>query len=267
MKNKISVIITTKNSAKTLEALLKSIKNQTYKNFEVILVDNNSTDETKIVAKKYTELVFDKGPERSAQRNFGAKKAKGEYLLFLDSDMELSKNILSECIAKITKFGGLIIPEYSFGEGFWSKCKALERSFYLGNSDIEAARFYKKAVFDDVKGFDTSVTGPEDWDLSQRVQEKFGIGRINSKIAHNEGKLSLSYTLSKKYYYGKSFKKYMNSHKSFSSSQISVVRRFSIFFSSPKILFKHPLVGIGMIYMKSMEYLFGFAGYIVGKRD
>ena len=77
----VSVIITTKNSSRTLETCLKSIKDQTYKNIELIVIDNNSIDNTKEIAKKYTNKVFNYGPERSAQRNFGAKQAKGEYLL------------------------------------------------------------------------------------------------------------------------------------------------------------------------------------------
>ena len=81
----VSVIITTKNSERTLDRCLSTIKNQTYPNIELIVVDNNSTDKTKEIAKKYTKNVFNKGPERSAQRNFGATKARGKFLLIHDS--------------------------------------------------------------------------------------------------------------------------------------------------------------------------------------
>jgi probable beta-1,3-galactosyltransferase len=59
MKNPlVSVIIPTYNSSRTLEKCLKSIKNQTYKNIEIIVVDNNSIDNTKEIAKKYTGKVY-----------------------------------------------------------------------------------------------------------------------------------------------------------------------------------------------------------------
>src|SRR5579872_2969104 len=97
----VSVIIPTRNSQEFLELLLKSIKNQSYRNIEVIIVDNNSSDKTKEIARKYTDLVFNKGPERSAQRNYGVSKSKGDYILFLDSDMELTKDVIKECVREV----------------------------------------------------------------------------------------------------------------------------------------------------------------------
>src|SRR5690242_11687415 len=110
---KVSIIITTKNEENVIENLLKTVKAQTYKDIEVIVVDNNSKDSTKEIAKKFTKLVFDKGPERSAQRNFGAGKATGTYLLFLDADMELEEDVVKQCVEVIAKekVGGVIIPE------------------------------------------------------------------------------------------------------------------------------------------------------------
>ena len=62
----VSVIITTKNEEKHIENLLQSIKRQTYKNIEIILVDNYSTDRTREIARKYTDKIYLKGPERSS---------------------------------------------------------------------------------------------------------------------------------------------------------------------------------------------------------
>jgi glycosyltransferase involved in cell wall biosynthesis len=78
----VSVVVPTCNSAKTLDICLKSVKEQTYPNIEIILVDNSSIDNTREIAEKYGK-VFIKGPERSAQRNFGARQSNGEYLFFL----------------------------------------------------------------------------------------------------------------------------------------------------------------------------------------
>src|SRR3989344_5032913 len=105
MKNnpRVSVIITTKNEQEVISDILESIKKQTYKNYEIILVDNYSSDKTIKIAKGYTKKVFTKGPERSAQRNFGVEKARGEYVFILDADMVLTKKVLEEAVELFKK--------------------------------------------------------------------------------------------------------------------------------------------------------------------
>ncbi|MDE2025549.1 MAG: glycosyltransferase [Patescibacteria group bacterium] len=266
---KVSVIITTKNEENNIGNCLASIKKQIYKNIEIIVVDNNSTDKTKEIAKKYTNLVFDKGPERSAQRNFGAQKATGEYVLFLDADMVVTPKVVEECVRAITnnKFGGIIIPEESFGTSFWAKVKALERSFYVGNDAIEAARFYKRDVFNKIGGFDESITGPEDWDFSQRIKKEFALGRISAFILHNEGKLSLIVTMKKKFYYAKKFNPYLNKNLNtkYAQTQINVMQRNWIFLSHPSKLFKDPVLGAGVLFLKTAEFGAGAAGFLLAK--
>jgi glycosyltransferase involved in cell wall biosynthesis len=206
MKPIVSAIITTRNEAKNISVCLDSIKGQTYKNIEIIVVDNKSSDATKDIAKQYTDLVFDKGPERSAQRNLGARKAKGGYVVFLDADMVLTPDVINDCVSKIenstSNIKAIVIPEESFGAGYWAACKALERSFYFNVDWIEAARFFRLDTFRELGGYDEALTGPEDFDLPQRIKEKYGtqcIGRVNSFIRHNERDLSIWQTLSKKY--------------------------------------------------------------------
>lgn len=273
-KSLVSVIITTKNEERNIETCLKSIKNQTYKKIEVIVVDNNSTDSTEKISKKYTKLFFTKGPERSAQRNYGARKSKGTYLLLLDADMRLSKKVIEDCIDIVekNKLLGVVIPEESYGKNFWAKCKALERSFYVGVDWMEAARFFSKKTFLEFKGYDESQTGTEDYDLPQRIKEKYGrekFGRINSFIYHNEGNLSLFYTLKKKNYYARTIGKYKNksSNKYYVKKQSSILERYKLFFSHPVKLFKNPILGVGMLFMKTSEFLAGGLGYMQALRD
>ncbi len=187
------------------------IRKQTYQNIETIVVDNNSSVATKEIAEKYTGKVFNHGPERSAQRNLGAQRSKGEYLLFIDSDMELSRDVIKDCVDRTmsnSEIKGLVIPEASFGEGFWAQCKKLERSFYVGIDWMEAARYFDRKTFLQTGGYDLGMISGEDWDLSQRVAQRGELGRIESFIYHNEGKLKLVKSLSKKFYYAKKFGAY-----------------------------------------------------------
>lgn len=75
----ISVIITTKNEEKNIGKCLESVLAQTYPagNIEIIVVDNGSTDKTKEIAIKYTEKVFNGGPERSAQKKLRSGNIEG----------------------------------------------------------------------------------------------------------------------------------------------------------------------------------------------
>jgi len=269
----VSVVVPTKNSESTIGACLKSIKNQSYKNIEIVVVDNNSTDDTKKISLKYTKLVFNKEPERSAQRNFGVEKAKGDCLLFIDSDMELSSHVVENCVSKLKtenlkqKIGGIIIPEESFGKGFWANCKALERSFYIGIDWIEAARFFSKKIFVELKGFDEKLISGEDWDLNQRIRIKYKISRIDSFIKHDEGDLSLLKLLRKKMYYGTQIRNYSSkkeNSKDF-NSQSSIIRRYKLFFSNSKKLFSNPIIGVGMLFMKTMEFGAIGIGYLLKK--
>lgn len=268
MKGLVSVIITTKNEEKNLPTCIKSIDEQTYKPIEIIIVDNASTDKTKKIAKQFTSKVYEKGPERSVQRNYGVEKAQGEYVLILDADMKLSPKVISDCVSAIqeNKVGGVIVPEESYGIGFWADVKKLERSFYVGNDLIEAARFFDKQNFLDVGGFDENITGPEDWDLSQRIKEKFGLARIHSLIYHNEGKLSFRKSVGKKFYYSKKFAPYIqkNENKKYVKNQMSLIGRYNLFLSKPQQLFKKPLLGVGVLILKTSEFAAGGVGYVIG---
>ncbi len=118
----VSIVIPTYNSQKTLAECLESIKNQTYKNIEVIVVDNFSGDGTAKYAEDYGVKVFLLKAGRSEAKNYGAAKSCGEYLFFIDSDMELTARVVQECVELLEidpKIGGIIVPERSVGDGFW----------------------------------------------------------------------------------------------------------------------------------------------------
>ena len=233
----ISVIVTTRNNHQTLDACLRSIAAQSYGNIELIVVDNNSSDDTKDIAKRYTKLVFDKGPERSAQRNFAVAKASGDYVCIIDSDMELSEDVIASCVETVTehKYGAVIIPEESFGEGFWAQCKKLERSFYVGVDWIEAARFFDKKIYQQAGGYNEHMTGGEDWDFTGRIRKIAEVGRSKAYIYHNEGRIYFGKTMRKIYYYASNSTAYFAEHKDQSAltDKSGPLARYALFLSQP----------------------------------
>jgi glycosyltransferase involved in cell wall biosynthesis len=228
----VSVVITTKNEGKHIVSCLKSIKNQDYprEKIEIIVVDNHSTDDTVKLAKQYTKNIFTKGPERSAQRNYGMiTKSHGQYVMYVDADMELSKKVISSCVSKVTKnpdIIGLYIREIVTGDSYWSKVRRFERSFYEGTV-IDCVRFIKKSAFVKVKGFDERLTGPEDWDLDKKIRQLGKVDLIKQPIYHNEAEFNLRKYLAKKSYYSKSFNKYI---KKWGKDDPDVKKQFSPYY-------------------------------------
>ncbi len=266
MKPLVSVIVTTRNNETTIEACLKSIVSQSYKSIELIVVDNRSADKTTSIARQYTKKVYIKGPERSTQRNYAVSKSTGQFILIIDSDMELSEKVVEECARRAQgdpKVGALIIPEESFGVGFWAQCKRLERSFYVGQDAIEAARFFDAEVYKKIGGYNENMVGGEDWDLSRRVSRVVPIDRIHSFIYHNEGHLRFTSTLKKMYYYGQHAATYFksNPNESAITSSSGPLARYKLYFSQPTKLFRKPLYGVGMLVLKTAEYCSGGFGY------
>jgi len=179
----VSVVVTTKNEAKNIGACLASVAGQTYPAalIEMIVVDNGSSDATKDIAREYTDKVFDKGPERSAQRNFGLlEAASGNYLMFLDADMILSSSVVASCVEMMRsgRYSSLHIPEIVLGKDYFPRVRRFERSFYDGTV-IDGARFFSKDAFAAVDGFDLSLTGPEDWDLDKKLKKLGPIGLLS----------------------------------------------------------------------------------------
>lgn len=102
-----SIVIPTFNQSQFLEVALKSVFRQTFKSFEVIIIDNNSKDSTKEVIKKYKDkIIFKKISNKgiiAKSRNLGIRTAKGKWIAFLDSDDWWVKNKLKICYDIIKK--------------------------------------------------------------------------------------------------------------------------------------------------------------------
>lgn len=105
MNSKVSIIVPIYNTAKYLEACLNSIKNQTYENLEIILVDDGSTDNSGKIADtfaksdKRVKVIHQKNAGQSAARNRGLKEASGDFISFIDSDDRIDKTFIEKLLA------------------------------------------------------------------------------------------------------------------------------------------------------------------------
>ena len=262
----VSVIVPTRNSIRTIESCLKSIRKQAFKKLEIIVVDNYSSDLTLEIAKKFADKLFQKGPERSAQRNFGVKKSSGKFVIWIDADNILPPEIIKECLQAIeNNLHALIIPEISVGKGFWAKCKILEKRCYLGDERIEAIRFIEKSVYNKVGRISENLISGEDWDITTRVRESgYKIGRIKTFMLHDEGQLKLTDDLRKKYYYATKSLPYVSRHIKGPKDVILFIFR-PAYFRNWEILLADPLHTLGFLFMKLCEFGIGLIGFIRAK--
>lgn len=163
------------NREKTISKTLESIYNSNYKDFEVIVVDDGSTDNSVNVVQKYPCKIIKlpKNKGAGAARNIGAKKAKGDTLLFIDSDAIINKDTIqkiAESKADIT------VGTYSYKSIYKNPC-SLYKSLFLYFSHHLIPRFWsgcgaiKKNIFKDFQ-FDESEKDNEDTELGIRLIKK-----------------------------------------------------------------------------------------------
>ena len=111
---KYSIIIPNYNKAEYIEECINSILNQTYKNYEIIMIDDGSTDNSIEVINKFNiEPLKTNRLQAGGARNLGLKNATGDYIIFLDSDDYLSSNNVLEKLTNIIKDEDLIFLNYS----------------------------------------------------------------------------------------------------------------------------------------------------------
>lgn len=138
MNYKISIVIRTYNEQKHLPEVLESIKNQTYKNYEIILVDSESTDKTVEIAKKYGVKIvpiLKKDFNYSYASNVGVKNSSGDIVCFLSGhSVPVKENYLEKIneIFQDSKIGGCYGDVIALKDGsFWEK--AYNKLGYIKN--------------------------------------------------------------------------------------------------------------------------------------
>ena len=210
----VSVVIPTYNSAQYLPETIESVLSQSWQDFEIIIVDDGSTDNTQEVVGgfnsnkiRYIRQENSGGP--SSPRNVGIHHARGKYISLFDSDDLMSSNKLAEAVAFLERFSdlgllfanfevcnergdnfpGTFLDEY---QTFWDlpKQQVDEKWFIIESAVAYESLFCQnfigtsgtvipKAVFLSVGGFDESIAGPEDRDMWLRISRRYALGYLD----------------------------------------------------------------------------------------
>jgi len=259
----VSIIIPTKNSSKSVSLCLNSLKNQTYTNIEIIVVDNSSEDNTLEIARRFTNLVFSYNPERSSQINYGVTKATGKYIYRVDSDFVLDPNVINEAVtlAESNNYAAILIHNTSDPTvSYWARVRKFERDMYESEDLNVAVRFIRRDIFVSLGGFDPDLVYGEDYDLHNRIIQKYVIGRINSKEMHLGEYKSLFEIAKINYYYGKTAPKFLRKNKLRGVRQVNPFR--STYFRNLHKFAQEPILAVGFIIYQIVRYGSGMLGLL-----
>jgi glycosyltransferase involved in cell wall biosynthesis len=186
----ISLIVIALNEGKRIGKLLESIKNQSFQDYEVIVSDAGSKDNTIKIAKEYGCKVV-KGGLPPVGRNNGAKAAKGDILFFMDADITLSKDFLKESVANFNKKKLDVAGVYMKADSshFMDKCYYSFLNFWFFIMQkvyphvVGSCMVSKKEVFDKIGGFDSSIHITEDLDYANRASKYFRFGLTGTNVS------------------------------------------------------------------------------------
>ncbi len=189
----ISVIIPVYNGENSLRCCIDSLLLQTYKNIEIVLVNDCSTDKTLEIAKEYIPQlkkedipykIIDHEENRGAptSRNHGFQGSKGDYVIFCDADAVLEKDCLFEMLAALENH-----PEasYAYSSFYWGKklfklwpfdAKKLRQMPYIHSNSLIRSRDFPKT------GWDENIKKLQDWDLWLTMLDEGHVGIYVEKV-------------------------------------------------------------------------------------
>lgn len=263
----VSIIIACKNTAEHIAACLDSVQAQTYKRIELVIVDNFSDDGTYEIAQKYTRQVYQIGPERSTQFNYGFSKSGGELIYRIGPDYVLECDLVQKCVNKIAEgYDALALHNRSVGDSIWARVRYLERESYRNDKSIVAVRFMKREVFESVGRFDESLVAGEDFDLHNRiVKAGYKWAHVDAVENHIGEPKSLVDVWRKFFYYGRTIRRYQAKNKNIARSQLVFFR--PSFRAIHKQLIKRPRLFVAFYIYMFTKYLAGFMGSLVGDKS
>ena len=200
MTPEISIIVPTRNRAKLIPRAINSILRQTYKNFEIIIVDGHSTDNTKAVIDSYHDprirYFLQEIPKNGAQAtNEGIAKAKGKYIAFLDDDDEWLPEKLAKQVSLINSLPeeyGMVYcwMDYFNGEGHIIhqthpilRGNIFEKVLLTESIGGTPTYLVRKAVIDAVGGFDTNLVYGDDGEFIRRIAKYYKVEFVPEVLA------------------------------------------------------------------------------------
>ena len=190
MTEKVTFYIPTFNAQNTIELCINSVRNQTYPVDEIIIINDNSTDNTKEILSKYNDLIIINNNQNLGlgyNRNLGIQNSSNEIIASIDSDVELDKKWLENIIInlkknKIVMCGGNMLEKYTnnkvnawrekYYNQSWGKKDILNPAFLYGCNTILLKSYWEKT-----EGYDKNLkTNGEDIDFCKQLKS---IGDIN----------------------------------------------------------------------------------------
>jgi glycosyltransferase involved in cell wall biosynthesis len=273
----VSVIIPTLNSGKTLRKCISSIKNQSYSNIEIIIVDCGSDDDTILIAQEMDARVLSiKKASIAAQTNVGIKTSNGSYVYRVDSDVVLDKHLVKEAVYKceIEGYDGVCIfwlPDETIS--FWAKVRKMEKECYVGypnyvggikyDKNVLGVRFFKRSVIEEVGYLDEVVPiAGEDYALYNKLAHtNFSFATITAREKHLGEPKKIQDIMRKQYYYGKTVKKLFKETKSNGVKQVSPIRMPLV--KNWLTFIQNPVLTIGFIIYEFLVYASALTGCFV----
>jgi glycosyltransferase involved in cell wall biosynthesis len=254
----ISITIPTFNSEKTIHHCLSSIINQSFPRVEVTIVDNYSADKTEEICRKYNCNFLKVVCGKAEARKIGFYHSKGDYILLLDSDMYLEKDLLNEIISLIENHNldAIIISEEYPPKSILHVARNIEKKCYIEESEIESPRFYRKTSLEHINWDDLD----DGWDeyeifLSAKIP-KPKIGTSQKKIYLLEKPINLG----KKFHHGKYLKLYKQKYyekEKVATKQYNLGYRFRLLFKAFKVSYSY---GSFLFIIKFLEMLSLYLG-------
>lgn len=223
----VSIIIACRNNSKYIRQCLESVIKQTYKNIEIIIVDNYSYDGTYEIAKEFTDKVYRLWPERSTQFNYWFTKSSGSIIYRIGAEFVLDTDVVKKWVDKIINWGydALAIHNRSKWESIWAKVRFLEREAYKWSNSIVAVRFMRREVFEGVWMFNESLVMGEDFDLHNRIVESgYKWTHLDAIETHVWEPINIVDVWNKFYYYWRTFREYQKNNKKISKKQFVLFR-------------------------------------------
>jgi glycosyltransferase involved in cell wall biosynthesis len=194
-KGRVTVVIPNYNYERFLSEAIDSVRSQTYRDLEIVVVDDGSTDRSREVIAAYGDeitAIFQNNRGVSTARNNGAQAGTGEYIAFIDADDVWLPAKIERQVARLVGGGalglvhvaivlvdenGASIREVRDGQEGTVAQELLrfERGAILGGG---SGLIVRRSVFEEVGGFDSRLSTSADWDLFYRISSRYQVGFV-----------------------------------------------------------------------------------------